>query len=399
MKNTLSLAAVALGGLSVPASADIFKDADAGLDLRYRLEWVDQDGFDRSSTASTLLTRLHVRTGEVGGFSGFIEGTRTTVIGQENYNSTVNGKTDRPVIADPELNEFNQGYIQYRREGLQVRLGRQGFNLDNQRFIGTVAFRQNDQTYDSLSLQMNRGPVKGFYAYVWNVNRIFGNSHPLGDFDSNIHIINASYDGLGIGKLTGYAYLLDINNQAALGLSSATYGVRFTGKQKLSDSIRLAYEAEYASQSDYKDSPLDYNTDYLMGSAAVTASAFTLKLGYEQLGSDNGVGFKTPLATLHKFNGWADLFLVTPGAGLQDLNISLGVKVPGDGPMGGTAMRVIYHDFKSDVGGTDYGTEWGFIASKKLTSWLNAEFKAAFYSADDFGRDTSRLWFTLASKF
>ena len=30
------------------------------------------------------------------------------------------------------------------------------------------------------------------------------------------------------------------------------------------------------------------------------------------------MALQTPLATLHKFNGWADLFLTTPNAGLED---------------------------------------------------------------------------------
>jgi hypothetical protein len=44
-----------------------------------------------------------------------------------------------------------------------------------------------------------------------------------------------------------------------------------------------------------------------------TVASVNVKVGYELLGSDNGeYGFATPLATLHKFNGWADQFLGTP---------------------------------------------------------------------------------------
>ena len=43
--------------------------------------------------------------------------------------------------------------------------------------------------------------------------------------------------------------------------------------------------------------------------------------GYEVLGADDGAAltsFQTPLATLHKFQGWADKFLTTPPNGIRE---------------------------------------------------------------------------------
>ena len=52
--------------------------------------------------------------------------------------------------------------------------------------------------------------------------------------------------------------------------------------------------------------------------------------GYELLGSDDGkVAFNTPLATKHKFNGWADKFLGTPKEGLEDVYLTAKGKVSG----------------------------------------------------------------------
>ena len=49
-----------------------------------------------------------------------------------------------------------------------------------------------------------------------------------------------------------------------------------------------------------------------------------LTLGYEVLGSDDGKkGFATPLATGHKFQGFADKFLTTPNDGVQDLYVGV----------------------------------------------------------------------------
>ncbi len=59
----------------------------------------------------------------------------------------------------------------------------------------------------------------------------------------------------------------------------------------------------------------------MLGDVALAVKGIgTLGVGYELLGSDDGVAaFQTPLATLHKFNGFADQFLVTPAGGLQDI--------------------------------------------------------------------------------
>lgn len=380
--------------------SDWFAKGDTGLELRYRLETADQEGFDLNSTASTLLTRLNYKTADYKGFGAFLELTDVRVVGEETYNSTINGRVRRPVIADPASTELNQAYISYKNGGLTLKGGRQGINLDNQRFVGTVAFRQNDQIYDSVAAIYSPGnDLTAVYSYVWNVNRIFGDDHPLGNLDTNTHILNVTYSGLGFGKLTAYAYLLDLNDAPVFGLSSATYGARFVGNQAVSSSVKLAYELEYASQSDYKDNPNDFRVDYLHGSADLSAAGFTAGVGYELLGSDNGVGFSTPLATLHKFNGWADKFLTTPGAGLEDFHVSLAYRVPGEGPLSGLLLKALYHDFSSDVGNQSYGDEWNFLVSKKLNENFTLSAKAAFYNADTFATDTDRLWFTLTAKF
>lgn len=380
--------------------SDWFKKGEPGIDFRYRLETADQDGLPLNSTASTLLTKLHYRTASMGGFSGYVEFANVTVVGKETYNDTINGRVRRPVIADPEGTEVSQAYLAYKMQDVTLKAGRQGFNMDNQRFIGMVAFRQNDQTYDSASLTYAPNKdVNAFYSYVWNVNRIFGDDSPKGDLDSNLHIANVAYSGSSLGKLSVYAYLLDFNDAGALGLSSATYGARFAGKQAVTDALDVAYTLEYARQTDYKDNPADFSADYMTGELFLSAAGFTGGVAYEKLGSDNGVAFQTPLATLHKFNGWADKFLTTPDTGLEDFNVSLAYRVSGNSALAGTLFKAIYHDFTSDVGDLNYGDEWGFLISKKLNKTFTASAKAAFYNAEDFATDTTRFWFTLGASF
>lgn len=409
MKKAALKFAVSMAALMAPTAvsaeeatnlAEVFSKGDAGLDFRYRLENVDQDGFTKNATASTLLTKLYYKTASLNGFSGYLEMTNTTVIGEETYNSTVNGNITRPVVADPETTELNQAYLQYSGDFGTFRVGRQGVNLDNQRFIGTVGFRQNDQTYDAAAAILTPSKdLTAIYGYVWNVNRIFGEDHPFGDLDTNTHLFNLSYKGLGLGTLSAYGYLIDLNDAAVFGLSSKTFGVRFAGKQAVSEGFKLGYELEYASQSDYKDNPLDYSADYWHVGASVASGGFTLGADYELLGSDNGVSFKTPLATLHKFNGWADKFLGTPASGLKDFFVTASYKVKTDGAMNGLLLKAVYHDFKSDVGDIDYGTELDLLVSKKLNKYLTASVKAAFYNADSHATDTDKIWVTLAAKF
>ena len=87
----------------------------AHLDFRYRLETVDQDGIVDDAYASTLRTRLNYLTGEWHGFSAMLEAANVVVLGQYSlYNSTTNGATDRPVVADPKYTEINQAFLQYK---------------------------------------------------------------------------------------------------------------------------------------------------------------------------------------------------------------------------------------------------------------------------------------------
>lgn len=399
--STLALfAATPAQAEDVNSIADWFEKGDPGIDFRYRLETADQDSLPLNSTASTLLTKLYYKTASVAGLSGYVEFANVTIVGEETYNDTINGRVRRPVIADPEGTEVSQAYLAYKVGNLTLKGGRQGFNLDNQRFIGMVAFRQNDQTYDSVSLSYAPNKqVNAFYSYVWNVNRIFGDDSPKGDLDSNLHIANIAYTGSSLGKFSAYSYLLDFNDAGAFGLSSATYGARFAGKQAATDAVDIAYTLEYAHQTDYKDNPADFSADYFTGELFLSAAGFTGGAAYEKLGSDNGTAFQTPLSTLHKFNGWADLFLTTPATGLQDFNVSLAYRVPGEGPLAGTLFKAIYHDFSSDVGNLDYGDEWGFLVSKRLNKTFTASAKAAFYNADQFATNTTRFWFTIGATF
>ncbi|MEC8428021.1 MAG: hypothetical protein VXZ35_06310, partial [Pseudomonadota bacterium] len=131
-----------------------------------------------------------------------------------------------------------------------------------------------------------------------------------------------------------------------------------------------------------------------------TVEGVKLTLGYESLGSDDGdYGFSTPLATAHKFQGWADQFLGTPNQGINDLYFSVGTKVAG------VKVLAVYHDFVADednaAGDDDLGSEFGFLVAKKFGNYgLSLKYAAYSEGDDSFNKsDVDKLWLTATAKF
>tara|TARA_R110002096_G_scaffold436105_1_gene668092 strand:- start:110698 stop:111945 length:1248 start_codon:yes stop_codon:yes gene_type:complete len=382
--------------------ADAITNGDAYIDARYRLESVSQDNLTENGLANTLRTKLGYKTGVWKGISGVLEFEHSAEIAGGDYNNTINGKGTYPVIADPNHTEVNQAYLAY--TGISkttVAVGRQALNLGTQRFVGTVGWRQNDQTFDAGAIINNSIEDLTFvYGYVWNVNRIFGNDHPMGDLETKTNVVDVTYKGIKGLTINAYGLMIDLDAIGAKGLNTNTFGIRASGSQDLDGGTKILYAAEYASQTDAADNPTDYSTKYYNLEAGVGFKGLTLKGGIETLGSDNGVAsFTTPLATLHKFNGWADKFLGTPANGLRDLYASAAYAVKDtDTAFDGTTFAVIYHDFKSDVGDVHHGSEWDASIATKVDRF-NVLFKFAKYNADMWSVDTTKFWMQVATKF
>jgi hypothetical protein len=271
------------------------------------------------------------------------------------------GGAGRAVVADPEGTEINQAWVAFTQAATTLTAGRQRLVFDNARFIGDVGWRQNQQTFDAVSVQ-NKSLRKTVLSYAWldRINRVFGDRHPQGYCRSNSHLFNASYGGFAAGTLTGYAYLLDFGGAGAV-QSCATFGASFAGATPLAKALKLTYRAELATQSDYGRSPLHYQADYRTFELGFAAKPVAFTLGHEVLGTDRGVGFKTPLATLHAFNGWADLFLATPAAGLRDTYVRTSANLPA-----GISALAFYHWFAADGTGADPGSEFDAQVTRKF---------------------------------
>ncbi|MEW6302787.1 MAG: alginate export family protein [Verrucomicrobiota bacterium] len=374
---------------------EVFAKGKFNINVRLRYEYADAQTL-RSSHAPTIRTRFGYTTAPLYGLQGMIEAENITIIGnQDMYNQagTNPGGAGKTIVADPDTTELNQAWISYSRYDSTVKGGRQRIVLDNHRFVGDVGWRQNQQTYDGVSFESKAlKDFNFFYGYLWEVNRVFGDVPGLAaanrDFDADAHLFNVSYSGWKYGKIVAYSYLLAFENSAAN--SSQTWGLSFAGSYTFDKetNFKANYRAEYAHQADYRNHPFTYDADYYNLEGSADYKRFNVGGGYEVLGSDRGIkGFATPLATLHAFNGWADIFLATPATGLRDIYAFAGVKLPGEIP-----LKVIYHKFDADFGSGDFGYEWDIVASRAIGKHWMAMLKYAYFDGKAPFVDTQKLW-------
>ena len=391
--------------LAEEAFSKLFSEGKPILDARYRYEHVDQDNALNNANAQTIRTRIGFQSGKWYGLSALIEADNVSRIGDARYNSTRNGQGDYSVVADPDGSEINQALLRYDHQYGSVVLGRQRINLDNQRFIGSVAWRQNEQTFDGALTQLK--PLDGLtlsYAYLDQVNTVFGPDNGRYDnvtnpanIDGHSHLINAQYVFMPQLTATAYSYLLDLDNiavapTAAEGtLSSQTSGLRLNGVV-----AGVSYALEYAQQKDYGDNPLELDSEYYLAELGYTLKGVQLKAGYEVLGGDSGPGnraFQTPLATKHAFQGWADVFLTTPADGVEDLYFGA------TAPLLGGTLQAWYHDFSTEQGSDEYGNEIDLSYAHPIpgVKGLVGLVKYATYDSDDKARtvDTDKVWLQL----
>jgi Alginate export len=413
MKKTVVTTMVALA-TTTPALAETFKLKPL-IDARLRYEHVEQVATPTLKDAEAITVRIRPGV-EISSksFAFLVEAEGTFAI-SEKYNSLQNGKTTFAAVPDPENIELNRIQVQLKAiPKTLVTLGRQRINLDDQRFVGSVGWRANEQTFDAARIEWTGVKnVKADLTYaisdrtIWGVNggNRFGPAR-LTAIDGDNVFANLSYKHKH-GTLTGFAYLVDQDEVLVSGFrfSSQTFGVRFAGAAPLSKKVKLTYAASYARQSDYHRNPNNYSADYGLGELGVESKTVKALVGYEVLGASSGVAltsFQTPLATLHKFNGWADKFLTTPANGLKDLYGTLGYTKPKVLGLDSIAFAATWHDFKADRLGTHFGSEIDaqmIIKRKKYTFILKyADFNAKA-RGPGLPTDTKKLWASIEWAF
>jgi hypothetical protein len=397
---TVALALAIVAAASPAKAEEVAKQpASKGLqvnpiiDTRLRYENVEQGALE--ADALTLRLRAGAEA-KMDYWSLLAEGEGTIAI-VNNYNAFPFAVVDDQrrvkyaVIADPRNLELNRLQLQYKSNDATLTIGRQRINLDDQRWVGSVGWRQNEQTFDAVRGEATLGPIKLDATYAIDQRTIFG-AEPGARTGLDGQFVFASA-GSKLGPVEGklFGYLLDYDEAFFLANSSQTYGGFLSAAIPLGKKTKLNVRASYAHQSDYGDHPINYAADYWSFEAGTVLAGFNVGGGWEMLGSDDGVAIQTPMATLHKFNGWADLFLTTPAGGLEDAYVSIGRKFDGVKLLPGLNANLIFHQFDSADGDVEYGTEWDASIGFKVRK-LGVLLKFADFDAEDFSADTQKFW-------
>lgn len=390
MKKTILASTISALALTTAFSAQandleqFAKDTKFSLDFRYRVESVDLDDANNkdAALANTLKSRLTVETGSLYGVSVLVEGDNVLHV-TDDFNDNENGHTDYDVVLDQETTQLNQAYVQYTGFDTVVKAGNQRINLDNQRHVGGVAFRQDEATFDAISVTNKSIQDTTIFLAVSNNRNTITNDN----LEEDTSLLNVKYQATPDVSVTGFYY--DISNLKGLdGNDGTTIGVRSEGKI---DSITFEAELAQQDQALTNATPLYYHL-----AAGTKLGSVTAKLGLEVLGSDGGDGaFITPLGTNHKFLGWSDTYLTGNGNnGIQDIYANLVTNVAGVKLVGQL------HSFSADEGSADLGTELGFLAAKKFANYGVSLKVAQFNATDESGKDdVTKVWLTGTAKF
>ena len=399
--NTLRLAILPLALVAACAHAeestslvDALTGGKVTIDSRVRAENVSDNAVVKDANALTWRNRVGYRTAPWFGFTLFAELEDVRAL-NEDYNSTANGRTQYATVADPEGSEWNQAGISWEpTAGSVLTLGRQRVALDNQRFFGNVGWRQNEQTFDAAAFTQTLGKnTTARYYYLQDAHRVFGHANPnplLAEYDIGGHLLNVSH-AFGPATLTGYGYFVE-NEDLPL-TSNRIVGARLAGAHALNEPWKLLYTFEYAQQGNWRDGAANIDADYSLFEFGAARGAYSGKFSHEVLGGDGHYAFQTPFATLHAFNGWADKFLTTPVNGLVDDYLTFA------GPVGKLQWGASIHQYGADNGDADYGNEFDASLSYAFKQRFTALAKIAHYDADEFARNTDKLWLSLEYKY
>jgi hypothetical protein len=370
---------------------------------RLRWEHVDQPATD--ADAVTFRLRLGGELKHVKSQLSFLAEAEGTAAIDNSYNAfsfantSSQRRTQFSTIADPENIEINRLQFQYKGKALAITVGRQRIALDDQRFVGAVGSRQNEQTFDAVRAEAKIGKFTFDGTYSTSQRTVFGrDAGPRLAYDGNFVFLTAGAS-LGSLNIKPFAYLFDyagVEQAAALAVLLAdtqTYGTRATFRLDLSKVVKLNLAASFARQTNYQQNPLRYSVDYYAAEAGIAHKGLIANFGYEQLGASGLVGrsFQTPMATLNKFNGWADLFLTTPTNGLKDIYGGLAYAFTNGSPLRGLNAAVTYHQYYSHLGSVNFGHEWNASVGRKLAPRVNGLMKFADYKARGFGTDTKKF--------
>jgi hypothetical protein len=391
----LACAAAVLPAGAAETWGQALREGDVIVDLRARYESVEQSDFASSADALTNRLRAGFQTAPLKGTAFLAEAVVIDDL-TERYNSTTNGLTQYPTVADPaDFAAINRlAVINQSLDRTTLTFGRQRIAHDDQRFVGNVGWRQHEQTFDGLRAQWGSAKLKTDLAYAAQVNRVFGPDSLQGKWEGDVVLANVAYT-LPVGTVTLFDYYLDIDGVAAA--SSNTVGIKLAGSKPLGK-LTGTYALGVGRQTEAGVNPIDVDADYRLVEGGLTLAKFGVALGLELLGGDGVAGFATPLATLHAFQGWADKFLATPAAGIEDTYVRFTYPLGKRARFSSVAVAAVFHDYEADVGSAHFGEELNLQLVAR-TQRVALTVKYADYRAASLLTDTEKLWLSVDYAF
>lgn len=365
-------------------------------DTRLRFETVHGGGRGDAS-AMTLRLRSGVEVALNDRTAALFELESVTDISSDESRS----KVGRRLIPDRPVLELNRAQISYALPSVRFVGGRQRLELADERFVGSSAFRQNEQTYDAVRV-IAATPL-GLTAeatYIWQVNRFNSSTASRSRWTGDTTLLQLGAP-TPLGRVKAFHYVMDLTDERSgirdARASNETSGVGITGSWR-NNGIDWEWRADYAWQRDHGANPFDYRADYSRFQVKLDAERVAFVLNRERLGSEGVRGFQTPLGSNHAFQGSADLFVVTPATGVRDLSLEAVLRFPALGPVRNVTVLARRHEFDSDLDGAGLGSEWDATVSGTVRGY-RLSVDHARYSAESFGDDTTRTWLTIARIF
>ena len=400
MPKFTSTLAILLVGTAIQAQEatplDALAKGKASLEIRTRYEHVDDDVTLKTADASTNRLVLTYKTAQWEGLSLTAQFENVAVLGSTRYfvPQTGYGRSTHATVVDQPLSGLNQLFVEWK--GLKA--GRQILNLDNQRFVGSVGWRQNDQTFTGLTYALDTQYVALNLGHLTQAHLITGFTKPI-----NGELVNVDVKVIPKGHIRAFYYAFDeqvtvgSTLAASTGTSTAN-SFKHTGARVDGDVWKFFYDVSMAKQDRYKDATLagTLEADYrYLGLGFRFTKDHSLQVAQETLEP----GFKTPYATLHAWNGWVDRFLATPTKGLEDTFATY------KGKVGAWTFEASHHTYKAETDGTAYGKEWNALVGFQATKWWSLMAKAGSYTGDAasapgaLSKDTKKVWLQSLLKF
>ena len=367
----------------------------------FRPRYADLQEGDEPGKSASVLLRGNVKSQWTEKLSTLVEIDYVANAYEDDYSNGLN-MNGKPLFPDVPGEDLNQLWLRYEFDFASVLAGRQDINLDDQRFVSTVGFWQNEQTFDALRMDKPMLSASSFmYGYVGNVNRIQGEDadedrpvnkttnqprppNLLGDHKQDTHLLRLEINEWDFTQWVVYAYFID--NKDLPEWSNNTFGTRYEVTVQ-PDALRYHVEAELARQqrteltqaSGEGDKPAN-NYAKLYLSAAY--SSFEVGVRYEYLGSQQVAGSEaaiiTPMGSLQEFQGWADGLNPIHGVrGIEDSSLKIKWR---HHPW---KFDLRYHQFNDTESSISYGNEIDLDVSFDVAKAHEIHFRFGDFQVDE----------------